>query len=157
MSTKNTDKDLLLKLRFKRILFALGYYSPLEVELSHYGDDGAGRHKRASLTDLDVLGIKFDPVLTVHRVVADCKSGRQVSDPNRLFWLRGVSDYFGANDAYFLRPTVGDHARAVAPKLGLRVLDEAELRSLEINLGVDQIPIPNSCSRSLIPSGPPKR
>ena len=141
MSTKNTDKDLHLKLRFKRILFALGYYSPLEVELSHYGDDGKGRHKRASLTDLDVLGIKVDPVLTVHRVVADCKSGK-VSDPNRLFWLRGVSDYFGANDAYFLRPVIGDHARAIAPKLGLRALDEKELRALELNLRVDDIPIP---------------
>lgn len=140
--SKVRDKDLYLKLRFKRVLHLLGYYSPLEVELSHYQDQGYGTNKRASLTDLDVLGIKYDAVMTPHRVVGDCKSGRNVSDPNRLFWLRGVSDFFGAEIAYFLRPFISPHARAIAPKLGLRVLDESELSELEHNLQVDQLPLP---------------
>lgn len=139
MNSKQLDHDLELKLRFKRILFLQGYYSPLEVELSHYSE--IEPRNRRGLTDLDVLGIKFDVVLTPHKVVGDCKSGR-VSDPNRLFWLRGVSDYFGANVAYFLRPQIGVHARAIAPKLGLRTIDENELSQLEDNLDASNLVIP---------------
>lgn len=139
MTSKRLDQDLELKLRFKRVLFLQGYYSPLEVELSHYSE--VEPRSRRGLTDLDVLGIKFDAVLTPHKVVGDCKSGN-VSDPNRLFWLRGVSDYFGANVAYFLRPQIGIHARAIAPKLGLRTIDENELQQLEANLEVENLVIP---------------
>lgn len=136
-----SDKDIALKLRFKRILFQMGYYTPIEVELSHYETLGM-EMKRKSITDLDVLGIKFDPVLNPHKVVCDCKSGKSVSDPNRLFWLRGVMDYFGANEGYYLRPKIGSHARAVAPKMGLRVIDEKELQALEANLNVGSLPLP---------------
>lgn len=142
----NRDQDLSLKLRFKRVLFQIGYYSPINVELSQYTGP---EPKRELLTDLDVLGLKFDPVLTPHRVVCDCKSGKttsksgkKVSDPNRLFWLRGVSDYFGANVAYYLRPIIGSHARAIAPKLGVRTVDEKDLQSIEKELKVDSLPLP---------------
>lgn len=133
------DKDLGLKLRFKRVLFQMGYYSPINVELSQYLGSKPGRK---SLTDLDVLGLKFDPVLISHKVVCDCKSGKDVSDPNRLFWLRGVTDYFEANAAYFVRPRIGSHARAIAPKLGVRTVDETELQAIEKNLNVDSLPLP---------------
>ncbi|MBA7614533.1 hypothetical protein ES703_21799 [subsurface metagenome] len=135
------NKDLNLKLRLKRILFQMGYYSPIEVELSQYDDTGL-ELKRTSLTDLDVLGIKFDPALISHKVVGDCKTGKGVSDLNRLFWLRGVLDYFGANTAYYLRSRVGRQARTIAPKLGIRTVDEKDLQILEKNLGVESIPIP---------------
>lgn len=135
------DKDISLKLRFKRILFQMGYYSPIEVELSQYEMFGQ-ELKRKSLTDLDVLGLKFDATLTPHKVVCDCKSGRSISDPNRLFWLRGVMEYFGADAAYYLRPKIGNPARAIAPKLGVRTLDDKDLQLLEKDLNVDSIPLP---------------
>ncbi|MBU2702935.1 hypothetical protein Ga0466249_004070 [Sporomusaceae bacterium BoRhaA] len=140
--TKSRDKDLYLKLRFKRILFLLGYYSPIEVDLSDFQVDQNNEKKRTSLTDLDVLGIKYDLVLTSHIVVGDCKSGRNVSDSNRLFWLKGVSEFFGADVAYFLRPTIANHARAIAPRLGLRILDENELSLLEENLKANTLILP---------------
>jgi len=136
-----SNQDLTLKLRFSRILFCQGYWSPIEVELSQFEITPA-EVKRRSLTDLDVLGIKFDELFTVHKVVGDCKSGKSVSDVNRLFWLRGVMDYFGADQAYFLRNRIDSHARAIAPKMGLRVLSEAELESLEKSLNVGAIPLP---------------
>lgn len=136
-----TDKDISLKLRFKRILFQMGYYSPIEVELSQYQMLGL-ELKRKSLTDLDVLGLKFDAVLNPHKVVGDCKSGRNVSDVNRLFWLRGVMDYFGANAAYYLRPNIDSHARATAPRLGISTIIEKELQTLEKDLNVDSLPLP---------------
>lgn len=140
--SKTPDADLNFKLRFKRILFMMGYYSPIEVMLSQYYEDSNGTKKRSDLTDLDVLGLKYDAVLNPHKVVCDCKSGRHVSDANRLFWLRGVCDYFGADLGYFLRPKVDNHARAVATKLGLRVLDERELSDLEKTLQAESLVLP---------------
>lgn len=142
MSTSiDNDHDLSLKLRLKRVLFLLGYYSPIEVELSQY-KEAQHELKRASLTDLDVLGLKYDPLFTSHSVVCDCKTGKNVSDINRLFWLRGVTDYFGASIAYYVRPRIEVVARAIAPKLGIRTIDENELQSMEKDLGASTLPLP---------------
>jgi hypothetical protein len=138
---KAADQDLGQKLRLRRILFTQGYWTPIEVELSQYENLGTSV-KRRSLTDLDVLGIRYDRLLDPHRIVGDCKSGRNVADVGRLFWLRGVMDYFGADQAYFLRPQIDTHARTIAPKLGLRVLDDAGLAQVEKTLDVDSYPIP---------------
>jgi hypothetical protein len=141
LMAKTQDRDLSLKLRFRRILFCQGYWSPIEVELSQY-ESLDGSIKRRSLTDLDVLGVKYDELFTPFRVVGDCKSGRNVSDVNRLFWLKGVSDYFGADQAYFIYPVIKVHTRGIAPKLGLRVLDEEALSVLEKNLDVAAFGLP---------------
>jgi hypothetical protein len=138
---KAQDRDLELKLRFRRILFFQGYWTPIEVELSHY-EANSSALKRTSLTDLDVLGVKYDSLFTVSRAVADCKSGRRVSDANRLFWLKGVKDYFGADQAYFIHPSIDNHARVIAPKMGLRILNEDALTLLEKNLAVANMALP---------------
>lgn len=140
MSTAS-NQDLSLKLRLKRIFYLMGYYCPLEVDLSDFYPDEKGNMSRRSLTDLDVLGVRYNGLLMSHTVVGDCKSGK-VSDSNRLFWLKGVSDFFGADTAYYLRPKIGAEAKTIAPKLGLRVLDEDDLTALENNLNVDRLLLP---------------
>lgn len=132
---KSLDQDLDLKLRFRRILFCQGYWSPIEVELSQYENLGTSL-KRRSLTDLDVLGIKYDSLFTPFRVVGDCKSGKNISDVNRLFWLKGIKDYFGADQAYFLHSVVKSHTRGIAPKLDVRILDDKALLLVEESLDV---------------------
>ena len=139
--TKAEDKDLNLKLRFRKILFYQGYWCPIEVELSQYESSGKTL-KRVSLTDLDVLGIRYDNLFTRSVVVGDCKSGKNVPDISRLFWIKGVSDYFGADQAYFIPAMIGDHARGIAPKLGLRILDESALVALENNLKIAEQALP---------------
>lgn len=138
---KTPDRDLTQKLRLRRILFTQGYWCPIEVELSQYETLGT-TVKRRSLTDLDVLGVKYDELFAASRIVGDCKSGRHISDVNRLFWLKGVKDYFGADQAYLLHPVVDSHARAIAPKLGLRVMDDDTINSLEKNLGIINYHLP---------------
>ncbi|MEX2490135.1 MAG: hypothetical protein WD425_00085 [Nitrospirales bacterium] len=135
------DRDIELKLRLRRILFCQGYWSPIEVELSHFEPQAKGV-KRLPLTDLDVLGIRFDQLFVRHRIVGDCKSGKTVSDIGRVFWLKGVKDYFGADLGYYIRPQIDIHARTIAPKLGLRTLNESELGVLEKTIGVDSLQIP---------------
>ncbi|MGA2322675.1 MAG: hypothetical protein ABSG22_02390 [Sedimentisphaerales bacterium] len=138
---KAINQDLKQKLRLRRILFTQGYWCPIEVELSQYEMLGITM-KRSSLTDLDVLGVKYDKLFSTSKVVGDCKSGKNVSDANRLFWLKGIKDYFGADQAYLLRPIVNSHARAMAPKLGLRVIDDDTLDAMEKNLAIIDYPLP---------------
>jgi hypothetical protein len=138
---KARDRDLELKLRFRRILFQQGYWCPIEVELSQYEALDTSV-KRVSLTDLDVLGIKYDLLFTPFRVVGDCKSGKNVSEVSRIFWLKGISSFFGTDQAYFIHSTIRTHTRGIAPKLGLRVLDEVALLTLEKNLEVDKLHLP---------------
>lgn len=135
------DHDLELKLRLRRVLFCQGYWSPIEVELSHFEPKASGVN-RLPLTDLDVLGIRFDELFVQHKVVGDCKSGKTVSDVGRIFWLKGVKDYFGADLGYYLRPQIDVHARAIAPNLGLRTLNQGELSALEKNLRTDMLGVP---------------
>lgn len=137
----NVNRDLALKLRFRKVLFCQGYWCPIEVELSQYENTGTAL-KRVSLTDLDVLGIRYDNLFARSVVVADCKTGRNLSETSRLFWLRGVSDYFGADHAYLIHPDVSSHARGIAPRLRLRLLDEVSLGSLEDSLRVKETPLP---------------
>jgi hypothetical protein len=139
--TKQTDQDLPLKLRVSRLLFAMGYWSPIEVELSQY-ESSTLYITRRSLTDLDVLGVRFDELFSKRSVVADCKSGKNISDVNRLFWLLGIKNYFGADQAYFVRPKIDSHAKAIAPKMGVRVLTEPDLALLEKSYNLDSLALP---------------
>ena len=135
------DQDATLKLRIIRILYTQGYWSPLEVELSEYNLDELGV-KRYSLTDLDVLGIRFDYNFSQTKVIADCKSGRNISDVERLFWLNGVKAYFNAHEGYFVHPRIKSHAKTIALKLGLRAVDELALSNLEKSLGIEESLLP---------------
>lgn len=123
-----TDQDLTLKLRMRRVLWAQGYYCPVEIDLSHYEYDQR-QLTRQPITDIDVLGLRFDRDLRSSAVLVDCKSGRE-SD-NRIFWLRGVMQFFHTEQAFLVKKRIHGHARALAPRLGIRVLDEEGLLELE--------------------------
>lgn len=134
-------KDTPLKLRIRRVLWAQGYYCPLEVDLSHFEYEQTGRTlKRSPITDIDVLGIYFEPDLRYKTIVVDCKSGKE-SEPNRIFWIRGVMDFFRAQEGILVKSKLHAHARALAPKLSIRVLDEKGLTALEKALNVDNLGI----------------
>ena len=77
-----------------------------------------------------------------HRIVGDCKSGKTVSDIGRVFWLKGVKEYFGADLGYYIRPQIDAHARAIAPRLGLRTLNEGELSALEKTTRAESLQLP---------------
>lgn len=128
----------MLKLRMQRVMRLQGYACPVEVELSDYEYDESRRSlKRTALTDIDVLGIRFEPDLRQQVAIADCKSGKE-SESNRLFWIRGVMDFFGADSGTLVKTRVRGQAKALAPKLGVRVLDEPGLAVLEQGLGVQE-------------------
>lgn len=130
------SNDVLLKLRFQRILWNMGFFVRIEVPLSAYIPAKFKSSKRYDITDLDVLGIRFDYDMQPDYIVCDCKSGERVKLFDRVLWLKGIMEYFGAKKGY-LGVTHGEYApREVASKLNILVVDEADLLNTEKRLGV---------------------
>lgn len=129
------DKDANFKLRACRYLWHMGYTCAMEASLSsqviRYG-----KLKRFDLTDIDVVGIRFDSDLTWRTVVADCKSARE-SAISRLFWLRGVMTFFGADRGYLVMKTIGPECREVALRLDISLVDEENLTQYETDKSLD--------------------
>lgn len=126
------DADFHLKTRMQGVFKSLGYYTRLEVNLAK--EDLKG--KRNDLTDLDVLAIFVAPDLSLEYVVADCTTNaRRCKTPTeRIFWLRGVMEFFSASKAYLVLGTNSQvpHApRALATGLGIGVINIGYLSQQE--------------------------
>lgn len=127
------SKDLELKVRLNTIFWSLGCYTRLEVKLAEYS---LQKKIPMELTDLDVLGIRILPDLSVDYLVADCTSNKEVinSPIRRVFWLKGVMDFFRASKGYLSLGTsnpISETQRIVGQRLGITILDERNLTSLE--------------------------
>jgi hypothetical protein len=92
------DADSSLKRVTAKWFWRMGCSTLLTVRLSTYETKPKGRI--IELTDLDVLGIHVAHDFGVRFRTAECKSGK--AGAKELFWLRGVSDFFGADEAYLV-------------------------------------------------------
>jgi hypothetical protein len=98
-------------------------------------DPGARRGRPSSgyetFTDIDVLGIAISPGFAVRSVISDCKTSPRGST-ERMFWVRGVSDLFAADDAWMVRSGgVTAASRQLAGRLQISVLEPTDLARLE--------------------------
>ncbi|MEU7407488.1 hypothetical protein, partial [Streptomyces sp. NPDC044948] len=124
-----------LKALGRRLLWTMGFSTRVDVQMRSYvpvrsrgGRVSAGVE---SYTDLDVLGIAFSPGFQTQRVVIDCKTTKSGST-ERMFWLRGLADFFEADMAYMLRSkAVTDSARQLASRLKLGALLPVDVEEME--------------------------
>lgn len=135
-----TEHDLGLKVSSRRLLWRMGYTTRLDVQLR--GARGPGRADRPgersrrgaapeSFTDLDVLGLGLAGGSRLYSAIVDCKTS-QPRSTERMFWVRGVADFFAADDAYMVRETVvTEAARQLATRLGITALTSDDLGRLE--------------------------
>ena len=67
----------------------------------------------------------------LHSAIVDCKTTQRRST-ERMFWVRGVADFFAADDAYMVRETlVTEAARQLATRLRITALTSDDLARLE--------------------------
>lgn len=135
-----SEQDLGLKVASRRLLWRMGYTTRLDVQLRGvWGPDRPERTtERArrgaqpeSFTDLDVLGLGFVGGSRLHSAIVDCKTTPGGST-GRMFWVRGVADFFAADDAYMVRDSVvSDAARQLTTRLGITALTSEDLGRLE--------------------------
>jgi len=127
------NKDFELKIRMNNILWSLGYYTRIEVKLAEYS---VTKKIPMELTDLDVLGIRLSPDFLFDYIVVDCTSNKDFikSPMKKIFWLKGVMDFFGASNGYLVLNTdspIAEFQRGVAAKLGITILNLENLTNLE--------------------------
>lgn len=135
-----TELDLGLKVASRRLLWRMGYTTRLDVKLRGTQMPGVGDHsseRRRSggapqeFTDLDVLGLGFAGGSRLHSAIVDCKTTPKRST-ERMFWVRGVADFFAADDAYMVRETtVTEAARQLTTRLRITALTSDDLALLE--------------------------
>lgn len=129
-----TELDLGLKVATRRLFWRMGFTTRIDVPLRAVGDGGSDRKSRApeAFTDLDVLGLTISPGFRLQGAIADCKTGKRARAIERVFWLRGVADFFNADDAWVVREhPPPDAARQLAARLGVAVLTGDDLTALE--------------------------
>ncbi|MFV4914198.1 hypothetical protein PFZ49_11775 [Microbacterium lacticum] len=127
-----SELDLGLKVAARRLLWRMGYSTRIDVPLRAYGSSPApGVASAESYTDLDVLGVTLVPGGSVGTAIVDCKTGGS-SAISRMFWVRGLVDFFGASSAYVVRDReISSGARQLASRLDLTALTGSEVAALE--------------------------
>ena len=126
-----TELDLGLKVGARRLFWAMGLSTRLDVQLRGFSPPPAPGKGRArapeSFTDLDVLGVSVADGYNVRTSIADCKTSAKEST-SRMFWVSGVAALFGADHAYLVREhDVTDAARQLSTRLGVTVLTADDL------------------------------
>jgi hypothetical protein len=127
-----SELDLGLKVATRRLLWRMGYSTRIDVPLRAYGPNpGQGVGAVESYTDLDLLGVTVMPGGSVGTAIVDCKTGGS-SAISRMFWVRGLVDFFGASSAYVVRDReITSGARQLAARLNLTALTGLEVAALE--------------------------
>ena len=127
-----SEKDLALKMTSRRLAWSQGYATRINVPLRSVVEKRPGKSNFEEYTDLDVLAVSTTLSGRVQTQLFDCKSSSNRAT-ERIFWLRGVADFFGANDAWMVRPgPVPAATRQLAGKLHLGVLTNDDLDVLAL-------------------------
>ena len=131
-----TSESYEMMMRTARVIWNMGYFVRTEVPLSSYFM-GLDTLDRAEITDIDVLGLRWDEDFSLDSVVCECKTGFTTKPIDRTLWLAGVKSYFGARKAFLVCEKGNSIANAVGNKLGVNVLDPPLLERLERTYSIE--------------------
>ena len=123
----NLNKDLHLKLLTRRLLESAGFFTALETNI--YKPSYLKSFKHEQVSDIDVLGIRFDIDLRNTMVVVECKSGEDHS-LDELLKLKGMMDYLNANYGYLVKTTISNNARELGSGLKISTFSHPEIAQL---------------------------
>jgi hypothetical protein len=136
-----SELDFNQKLEMRRAFWAMGASTRIDVKLSALVKaDSKNRTGSEDMTDLDVLAVEYVPMAGIVTSVADCKTGKSRAT-ERVFWLRGVSDLFGARAAYLSRDAeLPSAARQLALRLGISAMNGEDRRAFLEQAGIARLP-----------------
>jgi len=122
------DPGLQLELRAQRLAWKLGYFTRGRVKV--YTAD------QETLTDIDVIGIRFDRTLNPEIVVFETKHENGYSS---ILKLKGFLDYFfQTKSGYIIRSSITSDVIQLAEQLGIRGMPISRLSEIEKQLGIDE-------------------
>lgn len=136
-----SELDFGQKLEMRRAFWAMGASTRIDVKLSTLVKrDVRNRAGMEEWTDLDVLGVEYVPLVGLVFAVADCKTSK-LRATERVFWLRGVADLFGARSAYLSRAAdIPSAARQLALRLGVAAMNSSDRAQFLEQTGTMRLP-----------------
>lgn len=121
-----------LEYRMKRLVFFMGYFPKIGVEIRTSSDDSSDK-----ITDLDVYGLYVHKDFTCKTLWSDCKSGG-VDVHKRISWIKGIMSEIKINDVIFVSPRARTSVKQYARKSGIQILDLTVIEKLEVQYGITQ-------------------
>ena len=123
-----SNEEFRLKLRFMRLLWNNGYFVRHEVPVFN----PSFVTEIQDMTDIDVYGIKLDSTFSKELAFCECKTGKNVSTYDRLFWLSGLKKYFNVSKAYLLKSDLNEEKYMdIAHLLEVMPLSKRSLEKVE--------------------------
>jgi len=114
-----------LERRAHRLAWYLGYFARRDVFI--YSDE------KDQITDIDVIGIKFDDLLSSHIMLIETKSERGFAS---ILKLKGLLEYYSSEIAYMIRPNITPAVIRFAEQLGIRAMHTSRLDEIENELNI---------------------
>ncbi|MCU6708008.1 hypothetical protein M6D81_04715 [Paenibacillus sp. J5C_2022] len=128
--TDEISPGKMLEFRIKRLIFNLGYYPRMDIDMKTSPDDSADK-----ITDLDVYGVYIHKDFTTKTIWADCKSG-DVKIHDRLSWIKGIMSTIQINDVLLVANNIRTSVKQHARKSGIQILDMRVLEKLENDFNI---------------------
>lgn len=126
----------------QKIFWRMGMWSRINVPIVVYEDNGdRNGTKKHDVTDIDVYGVMYKNDFENDCIIADCKAGKNVKIFERLFWVRGVKEYYGAKKAYLVKKSISSNAKLLLPKLDIIGVDTSTLKELTKIYHTDKLKI----------------
>lgn len=133
MKYLDSNQDLLLKIMVSELYAHMGYATFIETDISTYNYGNTFR--RETVSDIDVLAIKYDFDLRNTTVIIECKSGEQEA-LNHLLKLDGICRLRNATYGVLVQNRIPSNSREVASQLGHTTWDQSEILSLLKSTGI---------------------
>jgi hypothetical protein len=116
--TKGPALEELLRAYFLRG----GFFAVRAVPFQHFGED---------LTDVDIWLYERPTGSSRRRLIVDAKSKTKPKAIERLFWTKGLAELLDVDGAYIATTDARPLLREFGRKLGLLVLDGADLKRIQ--------------------------
>lgn len=120
-------KGIELEIRTHRLAWYLGYFARRRIIL--YSDMGN------PITDIDVLGIKFDSTLNPSIIIFETKSEKGYAS---ILKVKGLLDYFEAELAYIIRPNITPDIIRFSETLKINAMHTSRLDEIEDSMNIDK-------------------
>lgn len=129
-SKAKVNPGTMLEYRIQRLLFHMGYFSKIGIELKTSQEDDS-----EVITDLDVYGTYIHKDFRNKTVWADCKSGR-AKPLERISWMKGIKGLHEIDDILFVKGGVKSSIKHFARKSDIQVLDLMLIERLEKDFSI---------------------
>lgn len=79
-------------------------------------------NNKTDVTDIDVLGIRFNELFQAQRVICDCKNKVKSKPYERIFWASGLGNFVGADEIFVALPKTQNEIIEFAHSGGVRII-----------------------------------